>query len=214
MSVRVKICGLNDEAGVDAAVAGGAAFLGFNFYPRSPRFVTPARAGALATGVPAAIVKVGLLVDADDATIDATLAAAALDMLQLHGRETPARTAELRRRTGLPMMKVLPVAEAADVAAAAPYLDVADWLMFDARPPKDPTALPGGNGLPFDWRLLAGRTWPLPWMLAGGLTAATLAAAVAATGATVLDVSSGVEDGPGVKSPEKIRAFLAAAQAI
>lgn len=214
MAVAVKICGLNRPEAVAAAVAGGAAFVGFVFYPRSPRAVTPAEAGRLAAGVPAGIVRTGLFVDADDDMIAATLAAAPLDLLQLHGDETPERVAAIRARFGRSVMKVLPIAEEEDVAAADRYLAVVDRLMFDARPPRRPDALPGGNGLAFDWRLLAGRSWPVPWMLAGGLTAATLAEAVRLTGAPAVDVSSGVEDAPGVKSVAKIAAFLAAARAL
>ncbi|MCC7271307.1 MAG: phosphoribosylanthranilate isomerase [Alphaproteobacteria bacterium] len=214
MAVQVKICGLNDPAAVAAAVEGGAAFVGFVFYPRSPRAVTPERAGALGAAVPAGIIKTGLFVDADDATIAATIAAARLDLLQLQGHETPARVGEIRRRFAVPVMKALPVATAADVAAADAYLAVADRLMFDARPSTSPGALPGGNGQSFDWGLLAGRHVALPWMLAGGLTADDLATAVAISGARAVDVSSGVEDRPGVKNPAKIRAFLAAARAL
>ncbi len=214
MPIAVKICGLNRPDAVAAAIEGGADFIGFVFYPRSPRAVTPAAAGHLIAGMSAPVVKVGLFVDADDATIAATLAAAPLDMLQLHGAETPARAAAIRARFGRPVMKVLAVAAPADVAAADAYVAVVDRLLFDAKPPDDPSALPGGNGLPFDWRLLAGRSWPVPWMLSGGLTAATLDAAVRLTGAPAVDVSSGVEDGPGRKSPAKIAAFLAAARAL
>jgi len=214
MPVPVKICGLSRADAVAAAVAGGAAFVGFVFYPRSPRAVTPETAGRLAAAVPPGIVKVGLFVDPGDDAIAATLAAAPLDLLQLHGEETPERAATIRARFGRPVMKVLPVAEADDVAEADRYVAVVDRLMFDAKPPTRPDALPGGNGLPFDWRLLAGRHWPVPWMLAGGLTAATVAEAVRLTGAPAVDVSSGVEDAPGVKSVAKIAAFLAAARAL
>ena len=214
MGIQVKICGLKQQDAVDAAVAGGAAFLGFNFYLRSPRAVSPVEAAALAVTVPAGITKVGLFVDPESATLAATLAAVPLDMIQLHGHETPERVADVRQRFGIPVMKVLPIAGPEDVAAADPYLAVADWLMFDARPPKTAAALPGGNGIAFDWQLIAGRDWPLPWMLAGGLTAATLAEAVRISGARVVDVSSGVEDRPGVKSIARIEAFLAAAAAL
>jgi phosphoribosylanthranilate isomerase len=212
MSLAAKICGLSDEAGVAAAVAGGARFVGFVFYPPSPRCVAPERARDLAAAVPAGIAKIGLFVDADDATIAGTLAAAPLDMLQFHGAETPARVAAAKRRFGLPVMKAIPIAAAADLARAADYLDAADWLLFDAKPPRDLAgALPGGNGLAFDWHLLGARRWPLPWMLSGGLTAENLPEAVAATHASRVDVSSGVESRPGVKDPAKIAAFLRAA---
>ena len=214
MPIAVKICGLNRPDTVAAAVDGGAAFIGFVFYPRSPRAVTPGEAGQLIAAVSAPVVKVGLFVDADDDTIAATLSAAPLDMLQLHGAETPARAAAIRARFDRPVMKVLAVADPGDVAAADAYVAVVDRLLFDARPPDDPAALPGGNGLPFDWRLLAGRRWPIPWMLSGGLTAETLPEAARLTGATAVDVSSGVEDRPGVKNVRKIAAFLAAARAV
>ena len=214
MTVRAKICGLNDAVSVAAAVQGGAAFVGFNFYPPSPRAVTPDQAAELAAAIPAGIGKVGLFVDAGDAEIDAALAAP-LDMLQLHGGESPKRVAELRRRTGCKIMKNLPVAASADLERAPDYYAVADWLMFDARPPKDMKgALPGGNALAFDWLLLKDWEFPLPWMLAGGLNVGNVAEAVRLSAASVVDISSGVEDKPGAKSPEKIIEFLKAVAAI
>jgi len=215
MAVKVKICGLNDPAAVAAAVAGGASHVGFVFYPPSPRAVDPARAAALARGVPAEVVKVGLFVDAADAAIAEVLSAAPLDMLQLHGGETPRRVKDVRRRFGLPVMKAVRLASAVDVAAADEFLTAADWLLFDAKPPPEMTrALPGGNALSFDWSLIAGRGWSLPWMLSGGLNTGNLAAAVAATRARLVDVSSGVEDSPGRKNPEKIAAFIRLAAAL
>ena len=209
MAVKVKICGLNSAAAMAAAVAGGASHLGFVFYPPSPRALQPAAAAALVRAVPKGIVKVGLFVDAGDETIAAVLKEAPLDMLQLHGDETPRRVKELRRRFAMPVMKALRIASAEDIAAADEYLLAADWLLFDAKPPASMKgALPGGNALSFDWALLAGRRWSKPWMLSGGLNAGNLAAAVAATRATQVDVSSGVEDTPGRKNPEKIAAFL------
>jgi phosphoribosylanthranilate isomerase len=214
MSVEVKICGVNTAEALAAAVAGGADYVGINFYPPSPRYVTPARARALADQAPARVTKVGLAVDLDDGEIAAILAAVPLDMLQLHGNESPARVAQIKDRFGLPVMKVVKIAGPADVVAAGAYFRVADRLLFDAKPPKEMTgALPGGNALAFDWQLLAGKTWPLPWMLSGGLDADNLAEAIAISGARALDVSSGVEDRPGLKSPDKIRAFLKAAKA-
>jgi phosphoribosylanthranilate isomerase len=212
--VKVKICGLSTPEGVAAALAGGAAFLGFVFYPKSPRNVAPERVAALCEAVPKGVTRVGLFVDVDDATIARTLAAAPLDLLQFHGSESPSRVAEARQRFGRPVMKAIPIADPADVAAAEPYLAVADMLLFDARPPRRPGALPGGNGLAFDWRLIAGRHWPMPWMLSGGLTAATLAEAVRLTGAATVDVSSGVESAPGIKDPAKIAAFLSVARTL
>jgi phosphoribosylanthranilate isomerase len=214
MTVAAKICGLASEAAVAAAVEGGAAYVGFVFYPPSPRAVTPERAAALCRAVPAGVARVGLFVDADDAAIAAVLAAAPLDLLQFHGHESPARVAAAKRRFGRPVMKAIAVAAAEDVAAAAEYEAAADLLLFDAKPPRRADALPGGNGLAFDWRLIAGRSWRLPWMLSGGLTAALLPEAVAISGARIVDVSSGVERRPGDKDPAKIRAFLAAARGL
>lgn len=209
--ITAKICGVNSRAAAAAAVAGGAAFVGFVFYPPSPRALTPEAAAALAALVPSSIQRVGLFVDPQDGEIEAVLARVPLTMLQLHGGETPERLAAIRHRFGLPVMKAIGLAEPADLDAAAGYLTSADWLLFDAKPPREAGALPGGNARAFDWAMLAGRSWPLPWMLSGGLTAETLAEAVRVTGARVVDVSSGVEDRPGVKNPERIRAFLEAA---
>jgi phosphoribosylanthranilate isomerase len=213
MSVRAKICGINSAAALEAALAGGAGFVGFNFYPPSPRALTADAAGALAAAVPASTMRVGLFVDDPDARIGEVLDQVPLDMLQLHGRETPARVDEIKRRFALPVMKAVTIAAADDLAAADNYIDHADWLLFDAKPPPQMTgALPGGNALSFDWRLLAGRDWPLPWMLSGGLTAANLAEAVGISGARVVDVSSGVENRLGQKDPQKIADFLAEAK--
>lgn len=213
MSVDVKICGLGTAKAVTAAVEGGARFVGFVFFAASPRHVTPEQAGALTRVVPEGITRVGLVVDADDAMLDAIVSRAGVDLLQLHGGETPERTAEIRRRFGLPVMKVLPVAGPGDVERAGAYAGIADRLMFDARPPKGSTR-PGGNALVFDWELLRGRRWPVPWILAGGLDAGNVAVAVRTSGAPAVDVSSGVEDSPGHKNSAKIRSFLAAAAAL
>ncbi|HJO70039.1 MAG TPA: phosphoribosylanthranilate isomerase [Rhodospirillales bacterium] len=211
MAVDVKICGLRDPVALAAAVDGGARFVGFVFFPPSPRYVEASQVARLARGVPEGVDKVGLVVDAEDDAIGAILNRAPLDMLQLHGSETPARVREVRARFRLPVIKVIDVASALDLTRAHTYEDVADRILFDARAPAGADR-PGGNAQPFDWGLLAGRTWRLPWLLAGGLTAESLAEAVRVTGAGALDVSSGVEDRPGVKNPEKIRDFLAAAQ--
>ncbi|MFZ1338425.1 MAG: phosphoribosylanthranilate isomerase [Paracoccaceae bacterium] len=208
--VRVKICGLRTLADVAAVAAAGAAYIGLNFFPGSPRFVTLDEARSLAISAPVGLCKVALTVDADDATLDSIVEAMPLDMLQLHGHETPDRVAELRARYGLPVMKVVGVADEADLAAVTDYSLVADQIMVDAKPPKG-AALPGGNGLPFDWRLVAQRRWLRPWMLAGGLTADNVAEAIRLTGARQVDVSSGVESAPGVKDPARIAAFVAAA---
>jgi len=214
MSVAAKICGLSSETAVEAAVAGGAAYVGFVFYPPSPRSVSPERAGALCAGVPSGVQRVGLFVDADDAVLAAVLAAAPLDILQFHGGESPERVAEVKRRFGRKVMKAISVAGAEDVAAASRYEDAADLLLFDAKPPRRAGALPGGNGLVFDWQLIAGTIWRLPWMLSGGLTAALLPEAVRISGAGAVDVSSGVERRPGDKDPDKIRAFLEVARGL
>jgi phosphoribosylanthranilate isomerase len=214
MSVQVKICGISTPEAMTAAVEGGAAFVGLVFYPPSPRAVTPAQAAALAALVPPDVAKTGLLVDADDATIEGILKEVPLDLLQLHGGESPKRVAAVRARFGLPVMKVVKLRQAGDLEAVRPFLEVADRLLFDAKPPAAMTgALPGGNAVAFDWTILAGTTWNLPWMLAGGLTPENIAEAIAISGAPAVDVSSGVEDAPGRKSIGKIKAFLATARA-
>lgn len=215
MTVQVKICGISTPEAMTAAVDGGAAFVGLVFYPPSPRAVTPAQAAPLAALVPAGVVKTGLLVDADDATIAEILAAVPLDLLQLHGAESPARVAAIKARFGVPVMKVVKLRQPGDLEAVDPYLDVADRLLFDAKPPAEmENALPGGNAVAFDWSILAGTAWPLPWMLAGGLTPENVARAVEISGAPAVDVSSGVEDAPGKKNPLKIKAFLDACRAL
>ncbi len=215
MSVDVKICGLSTPEAMTAAVEGGAAFVGLVFYPPSPRALTPAQAAPLAALVPEGVIKTGLLVDAGDATIEAILKGVPLDLLQLHGAESPARVAAVKARFGLPVMKVVKLRREGDLEAVQPYLEVADRLLFDAKPPEDmDNPLPGGNAVAFDWTILAGTSWPLPWMLAGGLTPENVARAVEISGAPAVDVSSGVEDAPGRKNPAKIKAFLAACRAL
>jgi phosphoribosylanthranilate isomerase len=215
MSVAVKICGLNSAEAVAAASAGGARFAGFVFYPPSPRHLTPDQAGLLVPGVAPGIVRVGVFVDPDDVLIEAVLAKAPLDLLQLHGAETPARVGAIKRRFGRPVMKAIKVAGELDLQRAKDFIGAVDWLMFDAKPPKEHRdALPGGNALAFDWELLRQRNWPLPWMLSGGLTVDNLAEAVKISRAETVDVSSGVERRPGEKDPDKIRAFLARARAL
>jgi phosphoribosylanthranilate isomerase len=209
--IRVKVCGLTQAADVAAAAAAGVAYVGFVFFPASPRHLGLAAARALALEVPAGICKVALTVDASDAELDALVAAVPLDMLQLHGGESPARVAEVRARYGLPVMKAVAIGEAADLALLEAHARVADQILCDARPAPG-AALPGGNGLAFDWRLLAGRRWPVPWMLAGGLTAANVAEAIRLTGARQVDVSSGVERVRGQKDAGLIAGFVAAAR--
>lgn len=207
--VRVKICGLRDVAMVDAAVAAGAAYIGLMFFAKSPRNVSLTQARELALSVPLGIAKVAVVVDADDAMLDDLVGQVPLDMLQLHGHETTARVAAVKARFGLPVMKVVGVAEAADLASLDEYAKVADQILVETKPAKD-AVLPGGNGLPFDWRLIAGRRWPVPWMLAGGLTAGNVAQAIRLTGARQVDVSSGVESAPGIKDMGMIRDFVSA----
>ncbi len=212
-SVHVKICGLSRADHIAAAVEAGARYVGFVFFPRSPRNVSVETAAELATSVPAGVAKVALVVNADNATLDEITSAVPLDMLQLHGSETPDRVAEVKSRYGLPVMKAVGVARVEDLPSLDRHAEVADQILIDAKPPKDrPGVLPGGNAVSFDWRLIEGRRWRTPWMLAGGLTSDNVAAAVRLTGARQVDVSSGVERAPGEKDPELIRAFIKAAQ--
>ena len=204
---RVKICGLSTADTLAAAVDSGAAYVGFVFFPSSPRSLEPSAARTLALDVPLGVAKVGLTVDADDAFIDSLTTEVPLDMLQLHGSETPQRAREIRDRVQLPVMKAIGISDADDVARIDQYEKAVDQILIDARPPKD-GKLPGGNGLSFDWTLIAGRRWIVPWMLAGGLTHENVAEAVALTGARQVDVSSGVESAPGVKDADLVRRFL------
>jgi phosphoribosylanthranilate isomerase len=211
MTVEAKICGLSTPETVEAAVRFGARFVGFVTYPKSPRHISTATMRVLGAGVPKTVTRVGLFVDPDDALLDEKLATDALDLLQLHGSETPARVAEIRRRTGKPVMKAIKVGAPDDIARGiAAYSGVADRLMFDAAE----GTLPGGNAKAFDWTLLAGQTVPLPWFLAGGLTPENAVEAVRVTGARAVDVSSGVEKSRGVKSVDLIRAFLERVKAL
>jgi phosphoribosylanthranilate isomerase len=208
--IRVKICGVRTPGDVQACADAGAAYIGLNFFAKSPRYVTAEMARVLALAAPPGLAKVALTVDADDATLDALVGAMPLDMLQLHGHETPARVAEVRARYGLPVMKAIGIADEADLAGLMEMSLAADQILIDAKPPKG-AALPGGNGLTFDWRLLVGRTWLRPWMLSGGLHAGNVAEAVRLTGAHQVDLASGVESAPGIKDHAKIAAFVAAA---
>ena len=211
--LSTKICGLSDSAAVAAAVDGGARFIGLVFYPPSPRSVSPKRAGELAQTVPADISRVGVFVDPDDELLDSVFASLRLDFVQLHGSESPARAAEVKARTGAGIIKAIKLAAPVDLAAAASYCAVADWILFDAKAPQTLAgALPGGNALAFDWRMLAKQselTGGLPWLLSGGLHIDNLAKAVRISGARSVDVSSGVESAPGKKNPELVRRFLA-----
>jgi phosphoribosylanthranilate isomerase len=214
MPVAVKICGLTDTAALDAAVEGGARYLGFVFYPPSPRALSIERATELARGAPADRIKVGVFVDPDDDLLDQTLAQVPLEALQLHGVESPERVRAIKARTGRAVIKALKVAEPEDLAQVAAYAAVADLLLFDAKPPREPGRLPGGNGLCFDWRLLRDLRLARPWLLSGGLSAGNLEAAVTLCRAPAVDVSSGVERRPGIKDPVKILEFLRLAAAL
>jgi phosphoribosylanthranilate isomerase len=210
MGVVAKICGIRTKEALDAAIAGRARYVGFVCYPPSPRHIAFHDLEELVADVPAHIIRVGLFVDPSDDTLGEYTEEAALDMLQLQGNETPRRIAKIKEATGLPVMKAVHVDSRADVEAAIEmYVGSADRLMFEPTPAAM-GALPGGNGLPFDWRVLQDVKVPLPWMLAGGLNADNVADAVRASGAKAVDVSSGVESSRGVKSPELIRAFLSA----
>ena len=208
--VLVKICGLSTPPTLDATIAAGADLAGFVFFPKSPRHVSLDQARAMAFAAPVGLAKVALVVDADDAALDLLVETVPLDMLQLHGHETPDRVAEVKARHGLPVMKAVGLSGPEDLAALDLYQTVADQILVDAKPPKG-AALPGGNGLAFDWRLLLGRAWRRPWMLAGGLTPENVALAIRSTNARQVDVSSGVESAPGVKDAGLIRAFIKAA---
>ena len=209
--IAVKICGLRTQATVAAAGAAGARYVGFNFFARSPRSVTIAEAAALSEAVPFGVAKVALVVDADDTMLDAITSGSHPDIIQLHGSETPERVLNVKARYGLPVMKVVGIAGPDDLAELDRHLTVADQILVDAKAPRD-AVLPGGNGLAFDWSLLAGRRWPVPWMLAGGLTPQNVAEAIRRTGARQVDVSSGVEVAPGQKDADLIGAFVAAAR--
>lgn len=210
MSVGVKICGLKQRSAVEAAVDGGADYVGFVFFPPSPRYVDFASAASLASIVPSGVLRVGLVVNAETDFLRKLVTSVPLDMLQLHGNEPPSRVAEIREYFGLPVMKAIFVGGEADLKVVSEYEKVADRLLFDARPSPN-ASRPGGNARSFDWHLLGGRSFRVPWLLAGGLHAGNINEAVRCSGAATVDVSSGVEDAPGRKSVDKILAFLAAA---
>lgn len=211
-ATRVKICGITDPGDAHSALAAGANYLGFVFFAKSPRHVTPAQARDIAGDLPPGVMKVALVVNADDATLDEITEQVPLDMLQLHGKESPARVAQIRARYGLPVMKAVGISTPEDLPQLIDYGTVADQLLIDAKAPKG-AALPGGNGVTFDWRLIANRRFLRPWMLAGGLTPENVAEAIRLTGARQVDVSSGVESSPGRKDPERMAAFIRAARA-
>lgn len=213
MPIAVKTCGLSDRRAVDAALTGGARFLGFVFFPPSPRDVPPGRAAALSAGLPDGTASVGVVVDPDDEFIDGILSETRLDYIQLHGNESPARAQAIRARTGCRIIKAISVSEASDIARADDYRENADLILFDAKAAAD-ASRPGGNAQAFDWQLF--RAAPPPstgWLLSGGLDADNVGEAIRITRARAVDVSSGIESAPGRKDPEKIGAFLAAAAA-
>ena len=210
--ISVKICGLATVDDVRACADADANYMGLVFFEKSPRNITIPAARELALAAPLGLAKVALVVNPSDAELDAITATVPLDMVQLHGRETPERVAEVKARFGLPVMKAVGIADGDDLPKLESYFGVADQILVDAKPPKG-GELPGGNGLSFDWRLLAGRRWPCPWMLAGGLTPENVAQAVKMTGAKQVDVSSGVEDAPGQKNAELIQKFVQSSRA-
>lgn len=210
--VSVKICGLATVDDVRACADAGANYMGLVFFEKSPRNITIPAARELALAAPLGLAKVALVVNPSDAELDAITGTVPLDMLQLHGRETPERVAEVKARYGLPVMKAVGIADEDDMPKLESYFGVADQILVDAKPPKG-GELPGGNGLSFDWRLIAGRRWPCPWMLAGGLTPENVAEAVKMTGAKQVDVSSGVEDAPGLKNAKLIQKFVQSSRA-
>jgi phosphoribosylanthranilate isomerase len=211
MTVQVKICGLSTPEAVQAALDGRAGWTGFVFFDKSPRNLAPEAAARLAEPVRNKAKVVAVVVDPDDALLDRLSATLKPDLIQLHGKETPARAHQVRERTGAGVIKALSVSEASDLDAAAAFEPVVEHLMFDAKPPKG-SDLPGGVGARFDWTILQGRRFARPWFLAGGLDPWNLAKAAQASGAPAVDVSSGVERGPGLKDPALIRAFLDAAR--
>ncbi|MEO1222767.1 MAG: phosphoribosylanthranilate isomerase [Pseudomonadota bacterium] len=211
MRLQAKICGISTPETLAAAAAHGARYVGFVFYPKSPRYVGPELAAQLARQAPTGVRTVGLFVTPDDELLDTVVSQVPLDMIQLHGDETPERVAEIRRNVSMPVMKAIRIASDTDLDQVSAFEPAVDHLLFDAKLPKNVASLPGGNGVAFDWTLLANRNWSKPWMLSGGLTADNLADAVRTTGAVAVDTSSGVEDRPGNKTPALIRAFLAEA---
>ena len=207
--VQTKICGLKTPEGVTAALDGGAAFIGFNMFPASPRYISAEDAARLAPPARGRTRIVAVTVDPDDAFLDRLMTSLRPDLIQLHGRETPTRAAAIAARTGAEVIKALPVSDASDVDTAAPFDAAVTHLMFDAKAPAG-AAFPGGHGVAFDWSVLKGRRFSRPWFLAGGLDPWNVAEAIGGAGAPMVDVSSGVERGPGIKDPALISAFLEA----
>jgi phosphoribosylanthranilate isomerase len=213
MDKLVKICGLSTPDTLDAALSAGADWVGFVRFPKSPRHVSLETGRDLSARARGRALRVVLMVDADDAFIQEAVEALDPDLLQLHGHESPERVAAIRARFGRPVMKAIGIAEAADLSGLAAYAGIADHVLLDAKPPRTPDALPGGNGLSFDWRLLVGLDPRLSFMLSGGLDPGNVSEAIKLTGSKAVDVSSGVEVKPGVKDPGRIEAFVKAARA-
>ena len=211
--IRVKICGVGSEIDIQAAARAGAQYVGFNFYPPSPRSLEIDQAARLAAAVPETIARVALFVNPDDATLDDFLARVPVEHVQLHGSESPARGSEIRTRTGKPVIKAVRLRDRTGLAAIREAEGWADQVLCDAQP-TEAECLPGGNGVPFDWRLIQGRAWARPWLLAGGLTPENVIEAIRLTGARQVDVSSGIEAAPGRKDPKRIEAFLRRAGAM
>ena len=210
-NTRVKICGISTVEALEAACRAGADYVGFVFFERSPRHISYAQARSLSHAVPKGVTKVALTVDADDAMLEQIVTSLKPDLLQLHGHETPARVAELKQKFNLPVLKAIAIESGEDFAAAAPYEDIADMILFDAKAPVDlENALPGGNGISFDWKLLKNAAIKGDFMLSGGINEHNVDEAIALTGAAIVDVSSGVETSPGKKDVELIARFIAA----
>ena len=203
---KVKICGLKDRKSLDSAVNAGADFIGFVFYPPSPRFITPEQASVLKQAIPSGVKAVGLFVDASNEEIETAAKILPLDMLQLHGSESAERIKDIKARFSLPVIKAIRIGGAQDLDSIQDYEECTDWLLFDARPEN--AILPGGTGQVFDWTLLSKKTFQRPWMLSGGLTAQNVSQALSCLQPDAVDVSSGVESAPGIKKPEKIRDFI------
>ncbi|MCY4151753.1 MAG: phosphoribosylanthranilate isomerase [Aestuariivita sp.] len=208
-AVKVKICGLCSRDDVGAAVAAGASYIGLNFFPSSPRYVSCEQAAELAKDIPKPVTIVGLAVNAGDHALDKIVATVPLDMLQLHGNETPERIHEIKKRYNLPVMKAVGVATAKDLECLPDFFSVSDQILLDTKPPN-PNSIMGGGGKAFDWRLIADQSWPLPWMLAGGLTSTNVTEALRVTGAKQIDLASGVEREPRKKDSDLMLEFIRA----
>jgi phosphoribosylanthranilate isomerase len=209
MRIATKICGIKTPEALDAAIAGGATHIGLNFFPKSPRYVEPEAAAALAERAAGRVKCVALFVDPEPGLIDAVRKLVRLDAIQLHGDEHPALVSRIRQSNGLDIWKAIPVKTVSDLAEASKFVGSASHVLYDAKPPEG-AELPGGTGLRIDWSLLQGANHRLPWILAGGLDARNVKDAIGISGARFVDVSSGVEDAPGLKSVDKIAAFLKA----